>query len=111
MDEPIAARSPQPATIEDLQAIVACIEEFWGDRETAGLHQALYIHEFGDTALVIRDDEGRVLAYLLGFLTPADIAYIHVVGVRGARRRTGLARRLYEEFESLARARGAVALK
>jgi hypothetical protein len=67
MDEPIAARSPQPATIEDLQAIVACIEEFWGDRETAGLHQALYIHEFGDTALVIRDDEGRVLAYLLGF--------------------------------------------
>jgi GNAT superfamily N-acetyltransferase len=111
MVERLDGLSPQLAGIEDLQEIVGCIEEFWDDRDMAGLHQALYVHEFGDTALVIRDREGRVLGYLLGFVTPAGVGYVHVVGVRRDRRRAGLARRLYEEFESLARARGAVALK
>ncbi len=36
---------------------------------------------------------------------------MHVVGVREDHRRGGLAHALYEEFESLARARGASALK
>ncbi len=103
--------APRGATIEDLQAVVAAIEEFWGERDMAFLHQALYVHEFGDTALVLDDGAGRVLAYLLGFVTPARVGYVHVVAVRSEERGRGLARALYEEFESLVRERGAVALK
>ena len=39
------------------------------------------------------------------------MGYAHLVAVRASHRRQGLARRLYEEFESLARERGARALK
>jgi predicted GNAT superfamily acetyltransferase len=67
--------------------------------------------QFGDTALVIRGGEGGVLAYLLGFLTPARVGYVHVVAPRLDQRGGRLARSLYDEFESLVRARGAVALK
>jgi GNAT superfamily N-acetyltransferase len=102
---------PERATIGDLQAIVAALPEFWGERDTAGLHQALYVHEFGETALVIRADGGEVLAYLLGFLTPARTGYVHLVAVREGHRGRGLARALYEEFESLVRDRGASAMK
>jgi L-amino acid N-acyltransferase YncA len=102
---------PERATIEDLQAIVASLGEFWGERETAALHQALFVHEFGETALVIRDREGMVLAYLLGFVTPARVGYIHAVAVRSSHRGAGLARSLYESFASLARERGAVEMK
>ena len=99
------------ATIEDLQTIVTSLGDFWGDRDTAGLHQALYVHEFGETSLVIHDEHGHPIAYLLGFVTPARVGYIHVVAVHADHRRAGFARELYEEFESLARARGANALK
>jgi len=99
------------ATIEDLQAIVASLGEFWGERDTSGLHHALFVHELGETALVFHDDHGHPIAYLLGFVTPARVGYVHVVGVHEDHRRGGLARALYDEFESLARAHGATALK
>ncbi len=101
----------EPATIADLQAIVAALADFWGERDVAGLHHALYVREFGDTARVIRDGHGGVRAYLLGFLTPAHVGYIHVVAVREGHRGAGLARALYGDFEALARARGARSLK
>jgi GNAT superfamily N-acetyltransferase len=99
------------ATIEDLQAIVASLRKFWGERDASALHHALFVHEFGETALVFHDDHGHPIAYLLGFVTPAGVGYAHVVGVHEDNRRGGLARALYEEFESLARARGATVLK
>jgi len=99
------------ARIEDLRAIIDELPAFWGEREMAGLHQALYVHEFGDSALLIRDADGRVIAYLLGFVGPARVGYIHIVAVREGHREKGLARRLYTEFESYARACGAVGLK
>jgi len=111
MGDRTRARAIERATIEDLQAILASLADFWGERDTAGLHQALYVHEFGETALVIHDGHGHPIAYLLGFVSPAQVGYIHVVAVREGHRGRGLARVLYGEFESLARARGATALK
>jgi GNAT superfamily N-acetyltransferase len=109
-------RQPQRATIDDFVTIVDERREFWGDRDLMALHHPLLVHEFGDTALVIRGDsvtrdEGRVIAYLFGLLTPSSVGYIHVVAVRDGHHREGLARRLYEHFEAIARARGAHALK
>jgi predicted GNAT superfamily acetyltransferase len=107
VSEPAAER----VSIADLQAIVRRNRDFWGERDASALHHALYAHEFGETSVLFRDDDGAVMAYLLGFVTPQHVGYIHVVAVREDRRGGGLARRLYEEFEQLARLRGAVALK
>ena len=77
----------------------------------AFLHQALYVHEFGDTS-VLAERDGEILAYLLGFVSAADRAgYVHVVAVRRSARGHGLARRLYERFADLVAARGGRALK
>jgi GNAT superfamily N-acetyltransferase len=107
-----------PASIEDLAAVAGESREFWGDRELPALHHPLLVHDFGETALVIRDDvaatsdgTGKVIAYLFGLLTPSSVGYIHLVAVREGHRRDGLARRLYERFETLAREHGARALK
>jgi ribosomal protein S18 acetylase RimI-like enzyme len=100
------------ATYDELCGVVSELEAFWGtERDMGFLHQTLYFHEFGDTALVAREDDGTVDGYLLGFLGPASIGYIHAVAVRDGRRGAGLASRLYEQFEQLVRLRGAVALK
>jgi GNAT superfamily N-acetyltransferase len=49
-------------------------------------------------------------AYSLGLVAPRPaVGYIHMVGVRHDRRRVGLARLLYDEFKTLARAWGDLA--
>jgi ribosomal protein S18 acetylase RimI-like enzyme len=103
---------PERATIDDLVAVVASQRDFWGDRDFAALHHPMFVYEFGETALVVRDADGLVLAYLLGLVTlDQRVGYVHLIAVRSTHRRTGLGRLLYSEFESLARKRGAVALK
>jgi len=100
------------ASIDDLSTVTGEQEEFWGERDIAPLHHPMFAHEFGETSVVLRGADGLILAYLLGFVTiDGRVGYAHLVAVRASQRRQGLARRLYEEFESLARARGARALK
>jgi ribosomal protein S18 acetylase RimI-like enzyme len=111
MAEQAHADEVEPATIEDLAAIVDDRSEFWGERDLSLLHHPLLVHDFGETALVMRDGDRRVVAYLFGLLTPARVGYIHLVAVREGRRRAGLGRCLYSRFEALVRERGAVALK
>lgn len=110
---------PERATVADLAAVAEEPREFWGDRDLPVLHHPLLVHDFGETALVIRGDAGearaegrdRVIAYLFGLLTPSGVGYIHLVAVREGNRREGLARSLYERFEDVAREHGAHALK
>jgi GNAT superfamily N-acetyltransferase len=109
--DPRMPSEPQRATIEDLVAIVDDQREFWGERDLSHLHHPLLVHEFGDTAFVVRDPAARVIAYLFGFPTPARVGYVHLVSVREGHRRGGLGRRLYAEFEARVRDGGAVALK
>ena len=99
------------ASIGDLFTVTGEQEQFW-ERDLAHLHHPMFVHEFGDTSVVLRAADGLVLAYLLGFVTiDGRVGYAHLVAVRSSQRRLGLGRRLYEEFESLARERGARALK
>ncbi|MFZ1925193.1 MAG: GNAT family N-acetyltransferase [Solirubrobacteraceae bacterium] len=102
---------PERATTADYNAIIDTLADYWGERDMRARHHPMFIHEFGDTALVMRDGSGCVAAYLLGFIAPTGVGYVHLVGVRADSRRTGLGRRLYGEFETLARHRGATALK
>ena len=98
-------------TVADLAEVLEQIGDFWEeDRDMTFLHQALYVHEFGETSVVAERD-GRVVGYLLGFVNQHGIGYIHAVAVRYEARGDGLGRRLYERFEELVRARGATALK
>lgn len=99
------------ATLEDLCAVVADRREFWGERDVLPLHHPLLIHEFGDTALVIRGGRSEVLAYLFALLTPRRIGYAHLVAVREGHRREGLGQRLYEELARIVAAAGGTSLK
>jgi ribosomal protein S18 acetylase RimI-like enzyme len=98
-------------TVADLRAILAELDEFWSEeRDMAFLHQALYVHEFGETS-VLAERDGEILGYLLGFVNQDGIGYIHAVAVRRRARGAGLARRMYARFEERVRARGAGGLK
>jgi ribosomal protein S18 acetylase RimI-like enzyme len=110
MSSHAAAVELRAATIPDLRAILGELDEFWEERDMAFLHQALYVHEFGETSVVAERDR-EILAYLLGFISPDASGYIHAVAVRRSARRHGLARRLYDRFEEVVRARGATGLK
>jgi ribosomal protein S18 acetylase RimI-like enzyme len=99
-----------PATIADLAAILDEIGELWDERDMTFLHQALYVHEFGETS-VVAESEGRILGYLLGFVSQDRTGYVHAVAVRRQDRGRGLARLMYERFEELVSASGALALK
>jgi GNAT superfamily N-acetyltransferase len=103
------------ATHDDYLEILDDLDDFWASsgppQRTRPYHYPFLIHQFGDTAFVIRE-EGRVVAYLFGFIATAEpIGYIHLVGVRRAHQRSGLGRALYDHFERVARARGCIALK
>ena len=98
-------------TIAGLRTILAELDEFWGpERDMAFLHQALYVHEFGETS-VLAERDGEIAGYLLGFVSQDGTGYIHAVAVRRSAQGQGLARRMYERFEELVRGRGAHRLK
>ncbi len=98
-------------TIPDLASILEDLEGFWDEERDMGfLHQALYVHEFGETS-VLAEREGRILGYLLGFVGPDGTGYIHAVAVRPEARGEGLARRMYARFEELVAEQQAYRLK
>jgi ribosomal-protein-serine acetyltransferase len=98
-------------TIEDLRTILDELEDFWGPgRDMSFLHQALYVHEFGETSVLAERDH-EILGYLLGFLSQDGSGYIHAVAVRRRARGDGLAREMYARFEALVRDRRAYRLK
>lgn len=101
----------EPATIEDLMTVASEHERFWGEHDRSHLHHPMLIHQFGRTALVIRGQDGQVIAYLFGLVTAEGVGYVHLVSVREGHRRMGLARALYEEFETRAAKLGARELR
>ncbi|HEX4116328.1 MAG TPA: hypothetical protein VHY18_10685 [Solirubrobacteraceae bacterium] len=58
---------PERATTADYNAIINTLDEYWGERDMRARHHPMFIHEFGETALVMRDRSGSVAAYLFGF--------------------------------------------
>ena len=93
-------------TLQDYDQILDALPEFWDGRDTRHFHLPLLIHEFGDTAFVIRDG-GQVVAYLFGFFSQTQpVGYVHAIAVRPSARRCHLAQRLYGHFVECARRRG-----
>ena len=95
----------------DFDEILTDHDRFWDSDLTLQLHHPIFLHEFGDTAFVIRKG-GQVVAYLFGFFAQTGpLAYVHMVAVRKGHRGQGLARRLYARFVAAARAKGLEQLK
>lgn len=96
-------------TQEDFGQIVSVIDRWWGG-PTSALAHPLFFHELGDDALVVEDD-GRIVGFLLGFMTAHGTGYVHLVGIDNDHRRRGVGRRLYESFTARARERGMARMK
>jgi ribosomal protein S18 acetylase RimI-like enzyme len=92
---------------EDYPAIADALQTWWtqpgfsgaASRERAALVPRLWLQHFAQTSL-IAEREGRLVGFLIGFLSPdqQDEGYIHFVGVAPEARRAHLGRRLYERF-------------
>jgi ribosomal protein S18 acetylase RimI-like enzyme len=95
----------------DFHEILADISDFWGSDRTSNFHHPMFIHEFGDTAFVIRDN-GKVIAYLFGFLSQTEkTGYVHLIGVRQTFQNKGLGKLLYDHFTTHVKNKGYTKLK
>jgi ribosomal protein S18 acetylase RimI-like enzyme len=70
------------------------------------LPKLFFVH-FQETGFVA-EDEGKLVAFLIGFVsqTHPEEAYIHFIGVHPDARKTGIAKRLYEQFFAVVSERG-----
>ena len=93
----------EKCTIKDFNEIISNISDFWGSDRTLHLHQSFLIHEFGNTAFIIKD-KGNVIAYLFGFLSQTqNLAYVHLISVREKYQKHGLGKMLYDNFIEIAK--------
>jgi ribosomal protein S18 acetylase RimI-like enzyme len=107
-DRGLTVRSARP---EDFGAIVAVVDDWWGRAISEGLPRLFLDHFFGTS--LIAEHGGELAGFVIGFLSPSkpQHAYIHFAAVAPAWRRTGLARRLYEQFFDRARNDGRTVVK
>ena len=94
-------------TEADHARVLAAVEHWWGGlggadgaRRRAALLPRLFFQHFTTTSTVVEHPDGRLAAFLVGFLSPAEpgTAYVHFVGVDPALRRSGLGAALYRRF-------------
>ena len=92
----------------DYGRVIQHVNVWWGGREMAPMLPKLFFLHFEGTSFVAEDDEGRLVAFLIGFLSQTDPeeAYIHFVGVAPEQRGSGIGRKLYERFFSVVAAQG-----
>jgi ribosomal protein S18 acetylase RimI-like enzyme len=106
MTDDLRFRRPAEA---DHAGIVNMVDDWWGGRTLHHILPRLWFQHFTGTSWVVEDGDGRVVGFLVGFMSPdrPDEAYVHMVGTSPNHRRAGLGRALYEHFFEDARARGA----
>lgn len=95
----------------DFDHVVSVLDRWWGGPSREQAHP-IFFYELGEHAL-IADDEGEVIGFLLGFVSPVAprVAYVHLVGIHPEHRRRGVGKRLYEVFTERAREAGASRVK
>ena len=105
MSDGMRFRRPTEA---DHREVVAQVDDWWGGRKVHQLLPRLWFQHFTGTSWIAEDAEGRLVGFLVGFVSPdrPDEAYIHMVGTSPNHRGVGLARALYERFFDDGRARG-----
>ena len=87
----------RPLTKSDYDHIVRVIDKWWGG-PTSALAHPIYFYELGERAMVA-EAEGRLVGFLLGFISPAGTGYVHLVGIDPEFRRQQVGTLLYRGFE------------
>jgi ribosomal protein S18 acetylase RimI-like enzyme len=92
----------------DYGRVIQHVNAWWGGREIAPVLPSLFFLHFEGTSFVAEDEDGRLVAFLIGFLSQTDpeVAYVHFVGVAPDQRGSGVGRELYERFFSVVAAQG-----
>ena len=105
MSGDIRLRRPVEA---DHSVLVGHVDEWWGGRKLHQLLPRLWLQHFTGTSWVAEDDEGRLVGFLVGFISPdrPDEAYVHMIATSPNHRGAGLGRTLYERFFEDVGARG-----
>ena len=106
MTDDIRLRRPTEA---DHPRLIGQVDEWWGGRKLHQILPRLWFQHFTGTSWVAEDEDGRLVGFLVGFISPdrPDEAYIHMVGTDPNRRHAGLGRALYERFFADVKDRGA----
>lgn len=105
MSDAFTLRRPTEA---DHRVLVAQVDEWWGGRKLHTYLPRLWLQHFTGTSWVAEDENGRIVGFLVGFVSPDQPgeAYIHMVGTSPNHRGAGLGRILYERFFEDVRERG-----
>lgn len=92
----------------DYDFIINRVDDWWGGRKMASGLPRLFFQHFADTSLVVEDQSGTIVAFVVGFMSPSlpQEAFIHYTGVDPAYQGQGLGRMMYEAFFGLARQKG-----
>jgi GNAT superfamily N-acetyltransferase len=106
----------RPAVASDQQGVFGLAKEFAVSFEpTADAFARAFRHLIAqdDALLVVADEAGRPVGYLLAFdhhalFANGRVAWIEEIAVQADRRRQGIGRQLMQAFEQWAQARGAV---
>jgi len=95
----------------DYDSIVAVVDDWWGRPVSRSLPR-LFLDHFWSTSRIAADAQG-LAGFLVAFVSPAQprCGYVHFAGVRPDQRRSGLARRLYDDFADQAAAQGCTELR
>ena len=106
MSDDLRFRRPTEA---DHARVVGQVDDWWGGRRMHEILPRLWFQHFTGTSWVVEDADGRLVGFLVGFISPdhPTDAYIHMVGTSPNHRRSGLGRALYERFYEDAKAAGA----
>lgn len=96
----------RPLAKSDFDQIVQVIDHWWGGA-TRNLAHPIFFYELGQMACIV-EEEGHMIGFLFGFLTPdaPPLGYVHLVGVHPDHRRRGVGRFIYAWFEEECRKRG-----
>lgn len=100
----IMLRNAEP---RDFYFVTSVINDWWGGRQMRDMLPKLFFVHFRETSFIAEVD-GEIVGFLNGFFsqTFSEEAYIHFVGVHPDYRKAGVARKLYEKFFEVTRARG-----
>ena len=93
----------------DFAYISENLDSWWGGRNMVPMLPKLWFKDFSETSFVIRDENLRPIAFLVGYISQVDKtkAYVHFIGVDPKHRSDGLGRSLYEAFTTRALSLGA----
>jgi ribosomal protein S18 acetylase RimI-like enzyme len=88
----------------DFTYISENLDSWWGGRNMVPMLPKLWFKDFSDTSFVIRGENLKPIAFLVGYISQVDKtkAYVHFIGVDPGYRSDGLGRSLYEAFATRA---------